>query len=75
MTHKIKLTDYQYLDDYGVRVEVDGIVLVMDGQYTYNCLGEILTHLGVDFQIEYLNEEEISTIRKKKMRLVEDDND
>jgi len=72
MIHKIKLVDYFYHDDYRVRVEVDGATLIMDGEYTRNCLGEILTRLGVDFQIEYTNEEEVSTIKRKKMRLVED---
>lgn len=73
MKHKIKLIDYNFGDDYGVDVEVNGKRLFYDGTNTYNCLHEILTELGIDFNIEYVQEEEIRTVVKRKMKLVEDE--
>jgi hypothetical protein len=71
MKHKIKITYYDYLDNSGVTIMVDDHLASLDGEYTYNCLGEILEMLGIDSQIEYEEMREVSHVVTKKMKLVE----
>lgn len=72
MKHKIKLVEYNYRDDYGVYVEIDGERLLNDATYTFSCLEEVLKQLGIDFELEYFSENEETKIITKKMKLVED---
>jgi hypothetical protein len=72
MKHKIKLTHYNYFDEWGTIIEIDDKLLFNDGENTYNCLGEILEVLGVDADIEYEDSLETRKIETKKMKLVED---
>ena len=71
MKHKIKLIHYDYFDEWGTIVEIDGKKLFNDGENTYNCLGEILETLGIEADIEFEYVKETSVIETKKMKLEE----
>jgi nitric oxide synthase oxygenase domain/subunit len=72
MKHKIKISQYDWIDDWYTTIEIDGRQLVSDGENTYNCLGEILEILGIEADIEFEYGREIRKIETKKMKLVED---
>jgi hypothetical protein len=75
MKHKIELLNWNYDDNYGTTIIIDGERLFYDAENTYNCLEEILNKLKVDFEIEYLEEKEVNKIVKQKMKLVPMEND
>lgn len=70
MKHKIKLTSWDYGDNYGVTVNIDGDNLFQDAEMTYNCIEPILQKLGIDYDIEYIEEREEHKIVTKLMKLV-----
>jgi hypothetical protein len=72
MKHKIKISQYDNLNNWGTIIEIDGKELSLDGECTFNCLGEILEVLGVEADIEYEYSLEVCKTETKKMKLVED---
>lgn len=74
MKHKIKFIGFDYRDDYGARIIIDEEPLFYDAEYTFSCLEEILNKLNVNYEIEYLQEEEITKFITKKMKLIPDEN-
>ena len=73
MSHKIKIIDYSFMDDFGVKIVIDGEPLFYEGTYTVNCLDEILRALGVEFEIEFEQQYEEFRLVTKKMKLVPDE--
>ena len=72
MKHNIKIINYSYDDDYGTTIEINGKKLFYDGENTYNCLGEILDTLEVDYDLEIEQREVEKRFITKKMKLIEE---
>ena len=62
MKHKIRIVDFSYSSGYVTRIEIDGELLFNDGTYLFNCLPEILTKLGIEYEIDYDQEYETTQI-------------
>jgi hypothetical protein len=75
MKHKIKLINWAYTDNYGVDIEIDGDRLFYDAEMTYNCIESILQKLGIDYEIEYVEEREEKKRITRLMKLVPVEND
>jgi hypothetical protein len=68
--NQIRFLRFDYNEDSGTVVFVNGEQLFYDGEFTYNCIKEILTALDIECEVVYDVEEEFISYETKRMMIV-----